>query len=96
MRIRVDNLPYHTTSRELHEYFSRFGIVAKAQVSFDAVTRKSKGFAFIEMPNDHEAIDAIDATQGKVVDGRVIKAKEAPRYEGSDGRFGARGTHWKD
>ncbi len=91
MRIRVNNIPFDTTSRQLGEFFSQFGVVDSAVVAIDRETRTSRGFAFVEMPNDHEAYRAIEAATGKVVNGRRITAVEAPVKGTSDGRFGARG-----
>jgi cold-inducible RNA-binding protein len=91
MRIRVNNIPYDTTSVDLREFFSRFGTVTSANVAIDPNTRQSKGFGFVEMSDENQARNAIAAAHGKMVKGRRVTAEESPVYQGRDGRFGARG-----
>lgn len=84
MNIYVGNISYRTTSENLAEMFEAFGEVSSARVITDRETGRSKGFGFVEMPNDGEAEDAIKALDGQEQGGRQIKVNEArprqPRY----------------
>ncbi|HEU4576192.1 MAG TPA: RNA-binding protein [Chitinophagaceae bacterium] len=60
MTIFVAGLPYDLDDAELMEIFEKFGTVNSAKVAMDKETGKSKGFAFVEMPNEEEAKEAID------------------------------------
>lgn len=77
MNIFVAKLNYRTTSEELEQHFSSFGEVSSAKVIFDRETQRSKGFGFVEMPDDDEARSAIDALNETEFDGRTIVVKEA-------------------
>lgn len=60
MKIFVAGLPYDLDDAELEEIFEKFGTIASAKVVMDRDTGKSKGFGFVEMPNEAEAKDAIE------------------------------------
>jgi RNA recognition motif-containing protein len=60
MKIFVAGLPYDLDDAELEEIFEKFGKVDSAKVAMDRDTGKSKGFGFVEMPNEEEAKDAIE------------------------------------
>lgn len=82
MNIYVGNLKYTITDRQLEELFGAFGAVSNARVITDRETGRSKGFGFVEMPNQAEAREAISSLEGKDVDGRNIKVNEArPRED---------------
>lgn len=82
MNIYVGNLPYSITEEELRETFAQFGEVASANVIMDRFTGHSKGFGFVEMPNDSEADKAIEALNGSDLKGRNIRVNQAkPRSE---------------
>ncbi|MBE0492524.1 MAG: RNA-binding protein [Sulfurospirillum sp.] len=82
MNIYVGNVSYGTNDEKLVELFSTFGEVASARVISDRDTGRSKGFGFVEMPNDSEATKAIEALNEKEVDGRTLRVNEArPREE---------------
>jgi RNA recognition motif-containing protein len=82
MRIYVGNLKYAITDDELREMFSEFGEVASADVIKDKFSGQSKGFGFVDMPNDDEAGDAIQALNDSMQDGRKLTVNEAkPRTE---------------
>jgi RNA recognition motif-containing protein len=69
--------------------FQQYGSVESVQVIKDRDTGRSKGFAFVEMTNDQEAESAIDALNGKDLDGRALTVNEArPREERRGGRGG--------
>jgi RNA recognition motif-containing protein len=82
MRIYVGNLKYSVTDDELRDMFSEFGDVASADVIKDKFSGQSKGFGFVDMPNDSEAADAIQALNDSMQDGRKLTVNEArPRSE---------------
>ena len=93
-RIYVGNLPYSATNDQLAELFSQYGEVAEATVVMDRGTGQSKGFAFVEMGSDREAQAAMEAMNGKTLDGRQIKVNEAKPREnrggGGGGGYGRR------
>ena len=60
MKLFVAGLPYDLDDAELEEIFEKFGKVATARVAMDRETGKSKGFGFVEMPNDTDAKNAIE------------------------------------
>ena len=73
----VGNLSYSIKDDELNKIFSEYGKVASAQVIMDRETQRSKGFGFVEMPDDTEALAAIQALNGKEVNGRPLTVNEA-------------------
>ncbi len=82
MNIYVGNLPYSTDRDELREIFSAYGEVSAARIVNDRETGRSKGFGFVEMPNDDEARAAIENLNGKEIGGRKAVINEArPRPE---------------
>jgi RNA recognition motif-containing protein len=89
-KLYVGNLPYQTTDKDLHELFASKGQVASAQVVIDRETGRSRGFGFVEMPNDGEAQAAIEAFNGADYGGRPLVVNEArPKTEGGGrGGFG--------
>ncbi len=82
MNIYVGNLPYSTDRDELRDVFAAYGDVAAARVVTDRDSGKSKGFGFVEMPNEAEGRKAIEALNGQEVGGRKVVVNEArPREE---------------
>ena len=77
MRIYAGNLSYNTDSEELRKLFGEFGSVDSAEVIMDRSTNRSKGFGFVEMGDEEQARAAIQALNGKDVDGRSINISEA-------------------
>jgi RNA recognition motif-containing protein len=77
MNIFVAKLNFKTKKEDLERAFSQFGEVSSAKVVTDRDTGRSKGFGFVEMPNDSEALAAIDGLNEKELDGRVIVVKPA-------------------
>lgn len=78
----VGNLSYSVRDPELNDLFAQFGSVSSAHVIMDRDSNRSKGYGFVEMPNDDEAQAAIDALNGKENNGRVINVNETrPREQ---------------
>jgi RNA recognition motif-containing protein len=89
-KLYVGNLPYSVADSDLERLFAAHGTVRSAQVIMDRDTGRSKGFGFVEMDSDDQANAAINALNGKEVDGRTLTVNEArPRPEG--GRSGGGG-----
>ena len=83
MRIYVGNLSYGVADRDLEAMFTAHGNVESATVISDRDTGQSKGFGFVEMPNNSEAESAIQALNGQDSQGRALTVNEArPRAEG--------------
>lgn len=88
MNIYVGNLPHATTESELSEAFSEYGSVESAKIITDRDTGSSRGFGFVEMPDDSEAKKAMQALDGQDLGGRSLTVNEArPRNHGSQSRF---------
>ncbi len=82
MRIYLGNLPYSVTDEDLYGMFSEFGTLASAEVIKDKYSGQSKGFGFVDMPDNAEAENAIEALNDAVMKGRKITVNEArPRAE---------------
>ncbi|MCP5556776.1 MAG: RNA-binding protein [Verrucomicrobiaceae bacterium] len=77
MNLYVSNLSYNLTDDELSAEFSAFGAVSSARVVKDRESGRSRGFGFVEMPNDAEAQAAINGLNNQNVDGRPMKVVEA-------------------
>tara|TARA_B100000029_G_scaffold420404_1_gene426278 strand:+ start:483 stop:728 length:246 start_codon:yes stop_codon:yes gene_type:complete len=77
LKIYVGNLSWNADESDLRDAFSAHGEVTSAQIITDRESGRSRGFAFVEMPNDAEAKDAIAAVNGKEIDGRQVKVNEA-------------------
>jgi cold-inducible RNA-binding protein len=88
MNIFVAKLSFDTQSEDLREAFEAFGEVTSANVIIDKMTGKSKGFGFVEMPDDDEALKAIEDLNESTLDGRTIVVKKAePREDRDRGGF---------
>ena len=79
MNIYVGNLPYTVTEEQLRAAFADFGEVTSANVIMDRMSGQSKGFGFVEMPNNSEAEEAINALNESAFNGRNIKVNQARR-----------------
>jgi RNA recognition motif-containing protein len=89
MNIYVGNLSWNLKDQDLSNLFASHGEVASAKIVTDKFTNRSKGFGFVEMPNDDQAQAAIAALNGSEVDGRNIVVNESrPKPEGSGGGSG--------
>ena len=99
--IFVGNLSYQTTESELEALFGAYGAVERVTVVRDRDTGQPRGFAFVEMTNSNEAANAMQAMNGREMNGRTLNVNEArPREQrtggggfggGGGGRGGNRG-----
>ncbi len=85
MNIFVAKLNFDTTSDDLRDAFEQFGEVSSAKVIFDRETGRSKGFGFVEMPDDNSGREAIANLNDTELDGRTIVVKEARPKENNRG-----------
>ena len=82
MNIYVSNLSFNVQDEDLREYFEEYGEVSSAKIITDKFTNRSRGFGFVEMPDDAAAEKAIAELHGASVDGRTISVPVAkPREE---------------
>lgn len=77
MNIYVGNLNYSVSNEDLEALFQAYGSVTSAKIIFDRERQRSKGFGFVEMPDDDEANQAIDSLNGSDFMGRPLKVNEA-------------------
>ena len=87
MNIYVSSLSWGTNSDSLHDLFAKHGEVASANIITDKMTGRSRGFGFVEMPNDEEGQAAIDALNNTDFEGKTINVSVArPREDRSNDR----------
>lgn len=92
MNIFVSNLSFRMNQDTLKELFENFGEVTSCKIMTDKFTGKSRGFGFVEMPDDAAGQKAIDGLNEKDVDGRNISVSIAkPRTENGGKKFGGGG-----
>jgi len=72
MNIFIANLNFKVQSEKLQEIFSEYGEVTSAKVVFDRETGRSKGYGFVEMPNEDEGNRAIEDLDGVEIEGKTI------------------------
>lgn len=77
MNIYVGNLSYTMKEDSLKVMFDEFGEVESAKIIMDKFTGKSKGFGFVEMPDNSEADQAIKSLNGKFIEGKNMKVNQA-------------------
>jgi RNA recognition motif-containing protein len=92
-KLYVGNLPFSVGDADLEELFTPFGEVRSAQVVVDRQTGRSRGFGFVEMGNDSDALAAIDALHDKEHGGRRLTVNEAKPREDRGGGGGGRGGY---
>jgi RNA recognition motif-containing protein len=86
MNIFVAKLSYDTEERDLRNIFEQYGEVDSVKIVMDRDTGRSKGFGFVEMPNDDDGYTAINDLNSSVVDGKTIVVKKAESREPSRNR----------
>lgn len=77
MNIYIGNLAYQINEDSLKNMFEEFGEVESVKIIKDRFSGRSKGFGFVEMPNNSEADKAIKALNGKIVEKKGIKVNPA-------------------
>ena len=90
MNIFVGSLPYSLTESELQALFADHGEITSVKIIMDRATGRSKGYGFVEMPEDEEANQAISALNGSEISGRKIvvnKAEERKSNSRGGGNF---------
>ena len=93
MKIYVGNLPFQTTEAELEGVFGEFGEVGEVALITDRETGRPRGFGFAEMGSEAEAQAAIEALNGRELDGRTLNVNEARERTGGGGRGGRGGGY---
>jgi RNA recognition motif-containing protein len=87
MNLYIGNLNWQTTEADLQAAFEEFGQVSSVTIIKDKYTGQSRGFGFVEMPDDSEGQAAIDGLNGKELDGRTLRIDLArPRDDSGDRR----------
>lgn len=94
MNIYVSNLNFKLSDDDLRQIFEEFGDVSSAKVITDKFSGRSRGFGFVEMPNDDDAQQAIENLNNKEFQGKAITVNQArPRTESNNrGGGGGRGN----
>lgn len=91
MNIYCGNLSFDMNDDDLNQAFEAYGEVTSAKVIMDRMTGKSRGFGFVEMPDDSNGQTAIDELNGKDLKGREIRLNIAkPREDNRGGGGGGR------
>jgi RNA recognition motif-containing protein len=85
MNLFVAGLPYDLDDAELEEIFEKFGTITSAKVAMDRETGKSRGFGFVQMPNDAEAKEAIEHLNDISLGQKPLVVKQAEDRQGGGG-----------
>jgi RNA recognition motif-containing protein len=88
MNIYVSNLSFNVQDEDLREFFAPYGEVTSAKIINDRETGRSRGFGFVEMPDETASKKAIAELDGAMVEGRNIKVIEAKPKEDRPARGG--------
>ena len=81
MKIQITDLSRKITEKELNNLFAAFGMVSSTIIIMDKITGKSKGFGFVEMADEKDALEAIKKLHKTKVDGQKISVKKAKNSE---------------
>jgi len=91
-KLYVGNLSFNTTEIAIQDLFSQYGSVSEVMLMQDKFTGRSRGFAFVTMGADSDALSAVEALHGKDLDGRALTVNEArPREDRAAGGGGGGG-----
>jgi RNA recognition motif-containing protein len=90
MNLFITGLPFDVNDQELKELFEEFGTVNSAKVILDRETHKSRGFGFVEMPDNAAAEKAIKELSNSELSGRRLTVKVAEEKKKSSGDSGYR------
>lgn len=89
MNIYVSNLSFDVQNDDLQYLFEEFGRVSSARIISDKVTKRSRGFGFVEMPDEEDGAEAIKRLNGKYFKDRVISVNAAKEKEERETRVSA-------
>jgi len=95
MEIFVGSLPFKSKEKDIQELFERFGEVSVVAIVIDKITRQNKGFGFVTMPNDEEALKAISELDKKEFMGRQIVVSKSEKKRGDEKEPAFRGDNKK-
>jgi RNA recognition motif-containing protein len=90
MNLYVSNLGYQISEEDLRQVFSQYGVVSSAKVTMDSFSGESRGFAFVEMPDDADATKAIEQLNNSDLKDRKISVQQAKVKEEKKGSYPAR------
>jgi RNA recognition motif-containing protein len=76
-KIYVGNLAFSMSDQDLMALFTEYGVVNSATIVLDRNTGRSRGFGFVEMEDDNAAVAAIEALNGREIEGRTLNVNEA-------------------
>ena len=93
MNIFVGSLPFQLEEADLKELFEAYGEVSTVKLIIDRESGRSKGFGFVEMPDDEAAQSAITGLNGSEVKGRSIAVSQAEEKKPNDRRSGGGGGY---
>ncbi|MBF6610733.1 RNA recognition motif domain-containing protein [Chryseobacterium lacus] len=91
MNIFISNLNYNTVESELQALFENYGEVESAKIITDRETGRSRGFGFVEMPENEDALKAIEELNQKEFKQKVLNVSEARPKEQKPRSFGGNG-----
>ncbi len=91
-KLYVGNLPDSATEQDIEDKFAAYGTVKSVRLITDHDTGRNKGFGFIEMMSEAEAVAAIDSLNGTDYDGRPMKVNEARTLQRRYGGYGGGGN----
>jgi hypothetical protein len=92
-KLYVGNLAYSVRDNDLEQAFGEFGSIVSAKVMMERDTGRSKGFGFVEMGSDAEALAAVEAMNGHSLQGRALTVNEARPMEARPPRTGGGGGY---
>jgi RNA recognition motif-containing protein len=96
MKIYAGNLPYTITEDELQKVFEEYGEVTSVKIITDKYSGRSKGFGFVEMPDDTQAQQAIEQLNGLEIKDRAMTVNQSiERKEGEDRRNNRRDNNYR-
>lgn len=82
MDIYVGSIPFKMTENDIKALFEPFGEVTSVKIVINHITRQNKGFGFVQMTNNQEALAAIKALNGSEIEGRkILVSKSEPKKE---------------
>ncbi|PIF76194.1 RNA-binding protein [Variovorax sp. RO1] len=92
-KLYVGNLAYSVRDNDLEQSFGEFGTIVSAKVMMERDTGRSKGFGFVEMGTDAEALAAVEGMNGASLQGRALTVNEARPMEARPPRTGGGGGY---